>query len=219
MVQTTAKNILSSTGKFGMKAIMLFILILFIFVNINLISYACSFYFFKSLETTPYVLWTSVILVIGVAFTVFACYKTYQYLMIDAISVAYQHATPLIDKTCAFVINNVSDISTNKLKIKSSHIEKIINVNDSIGNTYNSQTPKAVKRMISFLINRIPFASLLGNIKDSIKSQDREETIKSLHQQVDIYAGSMFKESNMKWTAWLIPLNIIIQIVAISLIR
>ena len=183
----------------GLLNIILFIIALFRYGNepLNGTKYGLFFMFF-----------------IGLISIVLALYSTYRYLLIDTLHVAYKYLTPLFKRICLKVIDMVIS-GTNRLTGKHD-IEKMLNIGSLMFEVYGNESPVYLQKSVMFILKRIPFSDFLLKIQDDLKSgkKDGEELSKMLYSQLDSYIiNTFFRNNSMKWLAWLLPLNIIIQII------
>jgi len=218
--QQNSPSIWSNAGKFGIKGAKYFAFTLLLTGLVNTIFLIISIIKFYPVETTAkYVSGIIVIIAIGVLCTVGGMFLTYKYLLMDGLKVLYSHLAPFFKKLSTVIIDKISDVATNKVHITGQHIEKAFNIGNIIVEVYGNKVPKFAQKGITFMVKRIPFADLIGEAKDSLKDQDKEKASNLLYSQIDNYINtSILGGSSMKFLYWLIPLNIVLQSVAIYLI-
>lgn len=200
-----------TTGKFGVKGIKYFTLVVILFGMGNLVTFLFSLYKFIGLEkgTSEIAIFIG-IFIVGVVFTILACYLTYKYLMLDGVHIVYKKMEPLVRKVCSIVMNKLGTKAVDKEN--ETKMDKVFNTQDLIQDIYGTKVPRPIKWGISFVMDNIPFVSLLADVKNARKNETTEEASEYFYQQVDRYIVSEIFDSNtMKWIYWLLPLNMIIQ--------
>ncbi len=210
----TNPSLLSSGGKFGLKGAKYFGLVIVIIGIINTLFLIISFFTFSEIPNPKYLGFILVVVALGVLFTAVSMYFTYKYLLTDGISVLYNHAAPFFRKLSTFIIDKIENIAVDKMHIKDTHIEKAFNVGNMLTEIYGNKIPGIAQKGITYLVNQIPFTDLILNIKDSIKERDQEKASISLYNEIDFYIKtSILGKNSMKWLYWMIPLNIVFQII------
>ncbi len=214
-------SLISSTGKFGVKGVKYFLMVVFLLGFVNTIFLIISIFSFSAVEPmSKYLLCIFLIVILGILFTIGALYFTYKYLLIDGISVLYKHAAPFFRKLSTLIIDKVEHIAIDKMHISDAHIDKAFNVGNILAETYGQKTPRFAQKGISFIINRIPFTNLILNIKDSIKDRDKEKASSILYNEIDNYIRiSILGGNSMKFMYWILPLNILFQIILIIVLK
>lgn len=204
-----------TTGKYGVKGVKYFALVIILFGLGNLVTFLYSLYRFIGVEKgTSEIMIFAGIFVVGIIFTVLACYLTYKYLMLDGIHLVYKQMEPLVRKICSVVMNKLGTKAVDKES--ETKMDKVFNTQDLIEDIYGTKVPRPVRWGIAFVIDQIPFVSLLSEVKNARKNETTEEASEYFYQKVDHYIVSMIFETNtMKWIYWLLPLNMIIQYVLI----
>lgn len=204
-----------ATGKFGLKGAKYFVLTILLFGGVNLITFITAIYKFVGLEkTTNEIILFIAVFIVGSIMSVLSCYLTYKYLLVDGIHFIYKQLEPLVRKVCSVVMNKVGTKATEK--DNETKMDKVFNTQDLIEDVYGNKVPRPVKWGIAFVLDKIPFVSLLTDMKDARKNDTPEVAAEYFYQSVNTYiVSTIFKTNTMKWIYWLLPLDFVIQVVLI----
>ena len=158
-----------------------------------------------------------IVAIIGFIFTIIATYKMYRYNLIKGFSSVYKHISPFFQKISAFVVHKSEDLLNGKTNLKNNKNSKAIDVKKMLNESYD-KVPGFLKFGMTFIINRIPFVEMLTDLKEEMNENDKEAASKKLYGKMDNYINdSVFGNNTKKWIYWLLPLNIIVQLVFIYL--
>lgn len=212
-------QILSQTTKQTFKLLRWFIIVVSLFGVTNLILTLISTYIYSDL-TPDYlrVLYPTANFLLGLVITLFALSLTYKYFLTKIFGTIYKYLTPLFKKICTKVIDLVLS-GGNKLTGKD--IAKSINVGSLMIEIYGRKLPRYVQKAVIFIINQIPFSTFLFSMQNELNQQKDSRTLSYiLYQQLDSYIkNNIFRGVSMKWIYWLFPLNLILQLVIIFLLK
>lgn len=209
-------SLLSSSGKFGLKGITTFSIMILIYGFINTVFLITSIIRFDEFIGSQFYSRTIAVVVIGIVFTAIAMYITYKYLIIEGVKVIYKHSSPFFQKLSCKIIEKGEYIAINKAQIKGEHIDKTFDIASIFTETYDRRVPQSMQKAINFLLKRIPFSEILIEIKDIIKDRDSETASNLLYNKVDEYIRTSILGDNSIKTAYLLSLaNIVVQIIFI----
>ena len=217
MTQIQEKGLLNNikeSGKFGINAIFstLTTVLLFSIVNIAIFIYAI-YNGFDNHKT----LFIFIVALIGFLFTFIAGYKMYRYILINAFSSIYKHIAPFFQKISAFVVDKSEDLLNGKTNLKNKKNSKSIDVKKMLNDKY-TKVPGFIKFGMTFIINSIPFVEMLGDLKEEMDDDNKEIASQKLFGKMDDFIHkSVFDNNSKKWIYWLLPLNIVVQLIFIYL--
>lgn len=202
-------GLIKNAGKLGIKGVRNFFMVvaLFAITNIVLLIAALTVVISSGFKEG----WLSLLLVIviGIGFTAFVAYKGYTYIMVNAFSVIYKQCDSLVMKVCNTVTNKINKATG---KAKTNHNINIANI---VQEKFKG-LPGIVRKMLLFLFRRIPFSSFVEQSAKLVHEGKSEEASKSLYNRTNNYVTkNIFGRNNLRWAFWLLPINIIIQILII----
>ena len=212
-------NIIRDVGKQSLKAAKWFVIISIVFAFMNLLYLIVAFASYFSKEASNLnLIYLIANLFIGIGITVVAFSFTYKYILIDTLSIVYKYLTPFFKKLSIIIIEKVSSKA-----ISFSYKEKIqnsLNIGNILLEVYGRKVPKLLQKAILYLLKKIPFSDFIFNMKSELEDKKSNNLSALLYQQIDQYIRqSIFLTNNMKWIVWLLPLNVVIQIILIYLIK
>lgn len=208
--QIQNKSIWSDTGKLGLKAIQSFLLTIFLFGFLNTIALGVSIYTLHNLSM--YGIGIVAVIIVGILFTVLGYNFTLKSVIISGLKLIYDRLETFFRKLCSLIVDRVTDTATDVAHLNNGHIEKAFNIGDIFYNIYGRNIPRFIQWIIKFVLKRIPFVSILTDMKDVLKSEDKEEASELLFKNVDSYIRNSILESNsMMWLCWVLPINAIVQ--------
>ncbi len=207
-------ELLKDGAKQGVKAIKLFALMILLFGVSNMIFFAIHMLRYLTESQNSNYNYTISALIVGFGFLIIAFILTYKYLLINTIEVCYSHLQPFFQKVCTKVIDLVIS-GGNKLTGKDIH--KSLNVGSLMIEVYGKKLPKYVQKGLMFALEKIPFGDFLQTMHSELNQKKDNRTLSYiLYIQLDKFISeSMFGGITLKWIYWLLPLNIIIQIILI----
>ncbi|WP_430413078.1 hypothetical protein [Kordia sp.] len=199
-------------GKHGVKGVRRFFSIVFLFLiaNLCMVIYAINrmvvsgFGFGKSFMLV-------VIFLAGIGFTIYAGYRTYQYVVIDTMRVIYENSTSLFQKISDLVIGNVEKLFTGKKDVKQSDLKKALNFSKMVHQKYQ-KVPRFIRKGMIMVLKKVPFVGMLVDLQEDINSGNNSVASAKLYTKVDSFiSGTVFGNNNTKWVLWLLPLNILLM--------
>jgi hypothetical protein len=204
-------------GKLGVSGVKSLVKIIFLFGVINTIIF-----FFGAYRTVTadialvnmgYLL---LMILVGFGITFFAGYRAYQYAVLDAIGVVYQGMTPAFKKVSSLIVDKAGNAYDSNKELKDGQLSNSIKVENLLQDKF-ARVPRILKKGIGFILNRVPLVSMLSDLKGEIIDGDREAASSSLYSKMDLFiTESVFGSNNTKWVYWLLPLNILIQLLFIK---
>ena len=213
--ELTLKNVSKDLAKQIIKMLLVFIFILLLFVLFNLFFILVRNIEYYHLEEINY-LRIGIQILIGLVFIICSLIFVRSYILVNTISLVYRYLTPFFRKLSMVITNKVYDKSLDLSQTK--HISKTLDVGSILKNTYERKIPRIIQKGVGFLINQIPFADFVINIKDELKKEDSTNTSKEqvnnlLYNQMNNYIqNSIFSSNNLYWVLWLFPLNVVVQV-------
>lgn len=202
-------NFFATAGQFGIKGIKYFSLVLLLFGLLNIILFIIAVYTLNRLSSVPQIIFTILFFIIAIIFVAISLYFTYKYLMIDGLRTAYKFMSSFVKKVCNNIINTLSATATDKLNIDEKYINNMISKGNWLTGIYGKKIPSKARKTISFFLRRVPMASILIGLKDSIRGKSKQQASNLLFGKVSSYiTDSILGTNDMKWIYWLLPLNV-----------
>lgn len=208
-------QLLKDGAKQGIKAVKLFALMILLFGISNLVFITIHILLYLTESEWANYNRTIYAIAIGIVFTAVSLAFTYKYILMNTIQLCYQHLEPFFKKICTKVIDIVI-LGGNKISGKDIH--KSLNVGSLMIEVYGKKLPKYVQKGLMLVLEKIPFGDFLQTMHSELLNQKEDNQTLShiLYLQVDKFvSGSLFGAVTLKWIYWLLPLNIIIQILLI----
>ena len=154
-----------------------------------------------------------IVILLGIIITGLAVYKAYNYVFIDTLRVIYQGPTPLLRKISEAIVNKSAALIEKQAdkSAVASGINAIQVINDIL-----SSLPKVMRKGLTYLFNKVPFSNFLKDINSLVVKGDKETAVDLLYTKTDTFImDTVFGSNNKNWVYWLLPLNIILQILII----
>lgn len=156
------------------------------------------------------------ILIIGIACTVYATYRTYQFVIIATMEVLYKNLSSFFEKISELIIDKVEHLLKGTNRLSSEKLKSALDLRKMINSRYQ-KAPSFLKKGIILILNRIPFAAMLLDLQDDILNGKKVEASKKLYIKMDDFISNiLFGNNNTKWIYWLLPLNIFAVILLIK---
>ncbi len=203
-------------GKLGVKGVKRFITNVFLFSIANLFLFFYAIYRLVSTEFfASKILIVIVVLILGIIFTFYAASRTYRYVMIDTVRVIYNGLGSFFQKISERIIDKVEPIFRNKESVPNEQLKKALDFGKMVNSKFR-KTPKFLRKAIILILNRIPFVGMLTDLQSEITSGKKTEAGRNLYLKMDGFiTESIFGNNHTRWVWWLLPLNILVQIVII----
>ncbi len=84
-----------------------------------------------------------------------------------------------------------------------------------VGRFFRNLALFALTNTALFFFRRLPFMDMAMEVASGIKDGDKSSAQQKLQNQVDARMNDYFKHNNTRWIMWLLPLNIVVQLVII----
>lgn len=210
---TQTKNTTFSVVKqIGLTSFKHYLFTWLIFGLLNVICCIVDLFTLSGSDTMyKYILSFLAILVIGIIFTIIALSFTNKYIIVYAIKKVYDLLVPFFQKLCTAIIERTHD--GNK------PIDQVVNIGDLLNELYQQKIPGIVRKGVNFIVKQIPFREILSDMKDVIKTSNKEEASSLLFERVDAYINhKIFAGNNMKPVCWLFFINIVVQFILIYIL-
>ncbi|MEO1049311.1 MAG: hypothetical protein AAFX87_01705 [Bacteroidota bacterium] len=192
------------------------IFLLFFFVNFMLLGYAIIRIFTSGFEAAEAVT-ALIVLAIGVGFVIWASRSALQYAMLETLKVIYENSTEFFKRIFSLILDQAEESLRNKASMEKDKIEPIINVSKIVNEKFQ-RLPKFLRKMIIYLLNKVPFADFISEFKQDLIDGNKEAIHEKLFQRVDTFLRDyVFALSSNQWIWWRLPLNIVVQILTIYL--
>lgn len=211
-------SLIKEGGKLGLKSVKRFfiILLLFAFSNLLLFFFALSRLISANFEWRK--LWLLLLIfLLGTGFTLYAGYKTYRYVLVDAMQAVYGNLTSFFYGISEQIIEKTYGISGGKIDMHK-NLNKTLDFGKMVHSKYR-KIPKILRKGIVLMLSKIPVAGILLSLQNDITNNNKTEASTKLYQKIDQFiSGNIFKKNNTLWLCWLFPLNILVLILLIKLL-
>lgn len=210
-------RLIKEGGKLGVNGVKRFVTVLLLFSisNTILFFYAINRLFATNFEFTK-AFFVFLVLIIGLGITIFSTYKTYQYVVIDTMRVIYENLSSLFQTISETIVDKVEGLFQGKVDLSDNQLTKALDLGKMVNSNYQ-KTPKFLRKGIVLILEKIPFAGMLIDLKEDILKSNKIEASTKLYNKMDGFISeSIFDNNNTKWVWWLLPINIIILLVLIK---
>jgi len=212
--------LLTKGRSLGVKGVRRFVGIILLFGAVNTFVFisalviALMYSNEVSLSDLSFLLW---VLLTGFAFTFFAGYKAYRYAIIDALSVVYSSLGPVFKNLTSSMVDKAGEKYSSSDSIDSTKLKTSADIFALLNDKFE-RIPRLLRKGVGFMLNRIPFVSMLDEVGGDIKAGNRNEASDKLYTNMDGFiTNTIFGGNNTRYVYWLLPLNIVIQIILIKL--
>lgn len=208
----TKNTTFSFVKQIGLTSFKHYLFTWLIFGLLNVICCIVALFTLSGSDTMyKYILSFLAILVIGIIFIIIALSFTNKYIIVYAIKKVYDLLVPFFQKLCTAIIERTHD--GNK------PIDQVVNIGDLLNELYQQKIPGIVRKGVNFIVKQIPFREILFDMKDVIKTSNKEEAYSLLFERVDAYIHhKIFAGNNMKPVCWLFFINIVVQFILIYIL-
>ncbi|WP_128331907.1 hypothetical protein [Apibacter sp. HY039] len=196
----------------GIRVIFTFIIMLLLFISLNILAF-CYPLLFSNLTYKSLIFSCLGSLCIAIIFIALAMIIYYRYAINLGLNTAYPYLEPFFRKICNSVISKTYNASSKKL-LTNTNVKKTIDWKNSLNQTYQDKTPWILKAIISYLINKIPFVSILNQSKVKFDSGNysKGEFNELFYSEVDSYIKQTFLSGfTLTWILGLFIINLVIQ--------
>jgi hypothetical protein len=181
--------------------------VLFLFAIVR--AFSTDFAFSK-------LLYLFLVLVIGICFTIYAAYRTYQYVVIDTMRVVYGDLAPYFQKVSEHLVDKVAGTIQGKVGLSDEQLTKAMDLGNLINSKFTG-TPRFLRKGIVLILKRIPIAGMLLDLKEELSMGNKQAVSAKLYTQVDSFiSGSIFGKNNTNWVWWLLPVNVLVLLLLIG---
>lgn len=210
-------KLIKEGSKLGINGVKRFFTVLFLFTLSNSILFVYSIIrLIKTDFEYSKIIFVLLVLLIGVGITIYSAYRTYQYVVIDTLSVIYKNLESLFKKITEMIIDQVEKLIKGKVNLTDTQLTKAIDFGKMINSNYKKM-PRFLRKGIILILNRLPIVGMVSNLKTDIISGNKLEASTKLYNKIDGFISeSIFGSNNTKWIWWLLPLNIIISLILIK---
>ena len=200
-------------GKYGVKGVAKFFLIVILFAIVNFIILVYAF--FRGVSSTmdsANLVYVGLILGVGVIATVFAGFKAYNYVRTDALRVVYEKLRPYFPGLCRTMVDRVMQ---QKIDLNNPNVKKTLDFY-SLFNQYFQKVPSMIRKWLFRKLDKIPFMTFLREMQSDLVHGNREVVAMRIYEKSDALISEGFEGNNNRWILWLLPLNLAVQIFIIT---
>jgi len=204
-------RLIKEGGKLGVKGVRRFFAVLFLFSLTNTILF---FYSISRLFSTEFefnkILFVLLVLLLGLAITIYSAYRTYQFVIIDTMRVIYENLSSFFQKISERIVDKAESKFKGQVDLTKDQVAKALDLGKMVNSRYQS-APGFLRRGILMILKRVPFAGMLMDLKDEISQGNKAEASAKLYTKMDGFiTNSIFGNNHTRWVWLLWPLNILI---------
>lgn len=210
-------RLIKEGGKIGINGAKLFftVLLLFSFSNFFLFIYAIIRLFATEFAFSK-LLYLLLILIIGLGFTIFAIFQTYQQIIISTISVIYISLKPFFKKISEHIIDKSAILFQGKTDLTKKNVNKVMDFGTLINSKYQ-KLPSIIRNGMILILTMIPWVGMLSDVREEVVEGDKKGASAKLYQKMNGYiVESIFRDKDNQWIWWLLGINIGVLIVIIK---
>lgn len=203
-------KLITQGGKFGVKGVGKFFgtVILFAIVNFFLLLYGIYREAIGTLSSSN-LLFLAGIILLGIGLTALGGYKAYVYVRTDALRVAYEKLRPHFPGLCRKLVDKVVD---QKIDPNNPNVKDALNM-ASLFNTTFQRVPGLIRRYTVKKLMQIPFVQFFQDLHQQLLAGNRDVVADTIYKRTDAFLTEGFNANNTRWILWLLPLNVIVQII------
>lgn len=204
-------------GRIGAQSTSRFMLLLGLFGALNTLGLIVAIYrLFSTGFGFGKLLVVILVLAMGVAFTVFAAIRAYQYVQIRAMAMLYKEMAVVLRKVADQLVDWLSQRFQGQTQLMEQGLSKANMVQDLL-RSGSLKFPKPVKKAVVFLLNRVPLTQMVLSVKEEVLQGRKTEAGVKLYKRFDEHiANVVLKENTTNWLRWLLPLNIALLVLLIA---
>jgi hypothetical protein len=162
--------------------------------------------------------WSAVgiILLIGIGFTVFSAYKMYEYTIKNSAAKVYDMIKEVVVKSiCSEIVNAILVRKQQSQDLLSKEkFNKSFDIITMVGDKLN-MLPTIVMKPLFKALSAIPFYGFIAEYWAIFDNKDSEEITELLYSKVNEFVKEEILATSLSWLLWLIPVNIITQLVIV----
>ncbi len=150
---------------------------------------------------------------IGVGFTGYTGYRMYQYAIEKSLEKIYEKAKePLVLPLCIDAVLRAKELKGKGENLSTGKdYDKAFNLVNIIGEKLNV-LPGIVKKPLFRIIGTVPFLAIVKEYWAQFDSEESEVLGHQVYLKVNDFVAEILQPS-IKWLLWLIPANVIVQLV------
>jgi|GEM_PF-6393185 len=139
------------------------------------------------------------ILVMGMASTLYVIWRIYGVLSVEAFKLFYDQMTPQVKELSARVVVAV------KRNMKDKHVEKGRLITEQL-----KGFPWVFRFPVKLLLKHIPILKLINSAQKALTERDEKYAIQAFHKELDEVIKEVYLEATeLKWLYWLLPVIVI----------
>lgn len=203
--------LIKNSASIGIKGIRRFFTIVFLFAISNIILDIYAIVCFLLADYSNYKLINLLLLIFtGIVVTALAGYKAYQYLLINAAGAIYTNSQATILQFCNNLVVK-ADHFFNAESFKNTSRNKGLQTTKTFVETFYEKQPSIIKKGLQRILNRIPVAQILLDMRTDILNGKHEASAEKLFGLMDNYLKqNVFEVNNTRWVGWALPTNILL---------
>ena len=158
------------------------------------------------------------ILVVGLACVAISIYLGYQFVIKKIVELIYIQLSSFFGSLCTGAAGYARNLLGKSDKLVESELKKQLSVAGRLKEHYNN-APALIIKGVNWLVQRIPFATLIGEIRSEILDGSEAEAGDALYNRLNVYLKeNVFAGKNARFFLWLIPVNVVIQLLFLKVL-
>ncbi len=209
-------QLIKEGGKLGVKGIKRFFGLMLLFGILNgLFFLVAAIKLFLNEVNQNNLIGLGLVALVGIVTLGYTARRAYQYVLIDTVRVIYVNFAPFFQKVCSIIIDKTEKLFTGKSTPNNRTLAKTVDLSKLVYEQFQ-KTPSFIRKGIVTVLEKIPFSGLLVQLQSDISQGQKEVASQTLFQKMDSFIlNNIFGNNHTKWVWWLLPLNIVIDLILI----
>uniref|UniRef100_UPI0040494C31 hypothetical protein n=1 Tax=Flavobacterium sp. TaxID=239 RepID=UPI0040494C31 len=210
-------RLIKEGGKIGINGVKLFftVLFLFSFSNFFLFIYAIIRLFATEFAFSK-LLYLLLVFIIGLGFTIFAIFQTYQQIIINTISVIYISLKPFFKRISEHIIDKSAILFKGNAELTKKNVNKVLDFGTLINSKYR-KLPSIIRNGMILILSAIPWVGMLTDVREEVAQGDKKGASSKLYKKMNGYiVETIFRDNNTQWIWWLLSINVVLLILLIK---
>ncbi len=147
---------------------------------------------------------------VGISFIGTAIFFTYKALKVYAVNLFFGQVAVVLKKICGQIVEKVKTEGT--VNFGNKITDKSYKAGYSMSSLYDRKVPRFVRKGIYYVLDLIPFGSIVNDMQYVISREDKETAKEALYERVEGYVtGAVFRKDSFVIIILVFVLNLIIQ--------
>lgn len=202
--------------KLGVKGLGRFFLLTLLFSLVNLYFVIECIYDASVHPSARNLMLLGLCLLLGLLVFVVVLYRLYRYLVIEVMAAIYSHNSGFFRSVSAMMVERADELIRQNDHIQEDDLRKAIDFAELFDKKI-SGLPLVMRKMVRFVVHRLPMMDSISTLHNELKSGDKVSVSENFYLRMDAFIReSIFDSNNTNWAFFLLPLNLIAQILVFS---